>query len=547
MLNNQSKAYCITDNFLNLWIFQYTSRSEILYEVYNNQYKKIHSAILTTDCTEDFLLDIGKGNDIHLVLRKKSGEILYYFFNGAKWNILKLFDLENYKDSLQLLSLHIHKDKTHILYSIQKATNKWFFIDLFWENNYWNQIVFFESTTKPIRDTNVSIQDDEGNIYLICKCWNEQERQLQLFQFHEEANLWTQNILPFKKGNSPNIWIVENKIHLCYISSTDGIYRIHYLSKNTSPLNETQWERKIEVYSCSNKIYCPFFGLVENKLTLFWIEEQKLYYIQSNNMGKTWDPSCKVLAHISQYKLYRYLSEKQNFNNKAFYILFDAQNGRTCPISFFLKQEDYKKFQQNALSNSSDLNFISNTNKKEEIFLTDLVQIQNEKIFENPPSEHAKVYMKSLDEMILKLHKENNSLNKQQNTSSVFKNSNNPIQIKPEFLKTIVKTGENIGPKSHTLEYTNMVRELQKDTKNLKNEFNKKNTATDPLIDFKTFLLENQNQLMNALNSIEENSLSLNEVIDAVACIKKDTALIKEKITTIEKNENTKKGFSLFK
>ena len=78
---------------------------------------------------------------------------------------------------------------------------------------------------------------------------------------------------------------------------------------------------------------------------------------------------------------------------------------------------------------------------------------------------------------------------------------------------------------------------------NQEEEINMKNTKEEQLMDLKNLLLENQNQLMNTFNHAKENSTSLKEVVATINDIKKDIEFIKEKITNIEKNQNTKKRF----
>src|SRR5699024_2655745 len=116
MSYNKPLSYYILDEFSNIWIFTYTTNHEIKYEIYNNKKEKIHSAILANKCMNDFILYTGKQHDIHIVIRKISGEILYHFFNGQKWSVQKLFDLRESKDSFYLLGLCIWKNNTHILY-----------------------------------------------------------------------------------------------------------------------------------------------------------------------------------------------------------------------------------------------------------------------------------------------------------------------------------------------------------------------------------------------------------------------------------------------
>src|SRR5690554_3820275 len=235
MINMESNSYYVLDIFLNLWIFKHTPNNEIIYELFNNQNEKIYSGKLANECRDDFVVNIGEKNDIHVVIRKISGDIIYYFFNGKKWYPKKLYNLNQHRDAFRLLSLHFWKNKTHILYIIQGVldnTKSWMWVDQYWEDNSWKHNKIFQAGIKNSSHQYASTQDDSGNIYFISQWWDGMDNQIEYFQFHSKVNLWNKNALTFKKGNkyAPNIWMTEenNKIHTCWISKKDEEYTLCY-------------------------------------------------------------------------------------------------------------------------------------------------------------------------------------------------------------------------------------------------------------------------------------------------------------------------------
>lgn len=494
MKNTSAKTYYITDNFLNLWTFRHTSSNEIAYEVYNNQHKKIHSAILAIECQADFLVNVGEHNDIHLVVRKNSGELLYYFFNGRKWTTLKLFHLENHKDSFYLLDLHIWNNKTHILYAIKNSLGKWLFIDLYWEDDKWKHVKFFESTIQPFKDNYASIQDHQGNIYILCQWRDSQEYQLQLCQLHAKPNLWNTYSISYQSGEKllPNIWLTKDKVHICWLSSIDQKYVVHYRNKNILPQSSHQWSKQQEIYSTENSIHSPFFASIQDKLTILWLEKEELHYMQTKNLGESWTPSPKIFAHLSNPKLFRYLTKNEVSKDKSFYILLDEERSKTYPLTFFIKQKELenkisKPKIENLLKKNSSNILNKQTKATDNTTQINVLKNLDEATIKNLNEEDAKKYIRTLKNIIVNLYKENTDLKKQklQNTlsqssvskdekrlhsPSLFSQNKETKQTKKEQLKIKMIQEENNNLKSNLSQYQNIFERVQQDMETLKDE-----------------------------------------------------------------------------
>ena len=342
-MDKKSSSYYISDNFYNLWIFKHTSNNEIIYQIYNNQNEKIYTGKLADECTEDFIVDMGKQNSIHLVARKISGELIYYFFNGSKWSVHGLYNLNQYKNSFKLLALYFGENATHIIYAIQGKSNpkNWIWVDQYWEDKTWKHNKVFQAEIKHHNLQYASIQDNSDNIYFISQWWDKTEHQMEFFQFHSKLGLWNKNSLTFKKGDkyAPNIWFTEEnqKIHTCWILKNNEEYTLNYRNKDITFTEGSQWSKEQEIYSSINKLTNPFFAEINEILTLYWIENNTLYYLKSNNLGESWEKSHLALAKLSDPYIFNFIFKKTINNNKSSHIVFDYKNSQTYPISFTTK------------------------------------------------------------------------------------------------------------------------------------------------------------------------------------------------------------------
>jgi hypothetical protein len=529
MINSKSNSYYISDVFLNSWTFRHTSNNEILYELYNNQNKKIYSGKLADECREDFVVNIGEQNDIHIVIRKISGDIIYYFFNGKKWNTQKLYNLNQHKDSFRLLSLHFWKNKTHLLYNIKGAsnTNNWMWVDQYWEDKTWKHNKFFQAEIKNHTTQYASTQDISGNIYFISQWWDGVNNQIEYFQFHSNVSLWNKNSLTFKKGEkyAPNIWLTEDthKIHTCWISKKDEKYTLCYRNKDIGFTDGSQWNKEQEVYSSINKIDSPFFAEINNALSLYWIEKNILYYLRSNDLGESWEISHTALAELSNPYLFNYISKKTKNNDRSSNIVLDHKNLRTYPLSFITKQNDdtTKANQTGAINTfypsprshsntdkSKFFNFADRTfDTKKMPFPHYMTKTLDDSTIDNLNEYEAKMYLKIYKDSLIKLYgeykilkdlrisddrnqKSLKTLTSKEENQNKSKSSN---QVMKDRLRARIVEDENIKLKSEVNDYRNVVENMQKDLKILKKEI--------------TYMDSENKILQNEISNIKENTI----------------------------------------
>lgn len=528
MINKKPNSYIISDIFLNLWTFTHTSNNEILYELYNNQNIKIYSGKLADECREDFVVNIGEQNDIHIVIRKISGDIIYYFFNGKKWSTQRLYNLNQHKDSFRLLSLHFWRNQTHLLYNIKGAsnTNNWMWVDQYWEDNTWKHNKFFQAEIKNNTLQYASTQDKSGNIYFISQWWDGTDNQIEYFQFHSKVNLWNKNSLTFKNGDkyAPNIWLTEDnhKVHTCWISKKDESYTLCYRNKDISFTEGSQWNKEQEIYMSTNKIDSPFFAEINEILTLYWIENNTLYYLQSNDLGQSWEVSHRALAELSSPSLYNYISKKTINNDQSSNIVLDHKNLQTYPLSFITKQTETTKATQTGSINTfySSPQSQSTTDKRKFFnfadkkytsnklsFPLDMTKTLDDSTIENLNEEEAKMYLKIYKDYLIKLYGEYKILkgsklpdNRNQNSlkvpTSYEENQNknkSSKQVLKDRLRARIVENENIKLKSEVNDYKNVVEEMQKDLKILKKDIN---------------YMDNENKILqNEIYKIKENTI----------------------------------------
>lgn len=516
MFKEKSNSYYISDKFSNLWLFDHKSNNEIHYEVYNNKEEKIHSSVLSSESMGDFLVALGNNNDMHVVLKKISGELLYYFFNGKKWSILKLLELKNHLTYFHLLDFHLCKNHTHIIYFLKqsKSNDQWLFVDQYWENSKWNHLNFFQSTGDISALEYASISDSLGNIYFTFSILEGTEYQLHLCQFHSKVGLWDKKLFSFKKGNkfSPEIWITNNKnVHICWVyQREDGNYSICYRNKKNVSENSKTWGKEKEIYIGHSKIHKPYFGQLHNKLTIFWIEENKLYYVQSPGEGETWQNTPSELAQLNNPVFSFYLNYNLSNKNNSSYIILDKATSQMYPFKILNKKENnFKDFEFQTKYNNPPSKISPSTKKRPTLTLEFIKSIDKTNI-QNLNEEKAKSYLLVFKEYLLKLYKENSKLKEQ-----ILLRNNPPASIskttKPyhtptdnnvndnkkgikEQLKTKIVEDENIKLKAEITDYGSLLKEMKKDLNNLKQEIHAMESKN--------------NNLRHEISQIKENSIS---------------------------------------
>src|SRR5690554_2885334 len=318
-------AYILRDKFNNIWLFSTNTNQELIYEILNNQNYKIHSAMLSNNSSDDFVVNTGEHNDIHIVLKNNAGDVLYYFFNGRKWNPIRLFKIGQQINSFKLLGLYTLNENFHILYGIQgvKDGGSWYIIDQYWDNNKWNHMKILESNISPSKIEYSGFQDKQGNIYFVCQSWDGYVHHLHFNQFHRKIGLWNKSTLSFKKENqyAPNVWASTSNVYVVWASQESNRFFLSFRTKYVSRSEGNHWDREKELYASSNKIEHPFIFEYNGILKIYWLEDNTLLSMDSKDGGETWEDA--VHFNLKKPILYNYITNPSASNSS--YIIIDEE------------------------------------------------------------------------------------------------------------------------------------------------------------------------------------------------------------------------------
>jgi len=492
----EKKIYMLRDIFGNIWTF--TMDHRLNYEIRNNKNTKIHSAILSSNASNDFVVNIGVRNDIHLVLKTNNGDVLYYFFNGKKWAKVKLFNIPQNIDFFQLLGLYIWDNRSHILYCIQSHSgeDKWHIIDQYWEDGKWNHMKILDSEVHPSVLEFSSTQDHHGNIFFACQTLARDAHYLQFSQFDRKVGLWSRNALSFKKGDmyAPDILASNSKLFVIWVSQEEDSFslclRIKYLSESEG----SHWSKERSLYSSSSKIQHPFLFEKNGTIKILWIERDKLLSIESRDEGNTWNMDRNPIK-LRNPTLCFFISNSKKMNCP--YLILDGED-KTYPFELYEQEVDSdipnseEFFYPSSLtketirSNNANLDIekagidripSSVPNPSNVSISLDALCSLDDSTIMDLSEDKTKVYLKIFRDQLAKLYNELQTLKNQKTKRSspppIYNRQNRVIENKnmmKEQLRSRIIEKENIDLKSEVSEYRNTLEDLQLDIKKLRDE-----------------------------------------------------------------------------
>jgi hypothetical protein len=232
------------------------------------------------------------GNYFHIVFQDLHGNIVYLKYNGVSHSTLPILNSKSpstYNKHLQLVSengnihfLYILLHNNNVLLSHQALSNGTVENPKVIDYIYGNNLPY------------MSVRDKSGNIYVFYQSANIASTQLGYRFFSRENRNWsafTPITEPGTKCDFPSV-VVDNSniMHICFQKQGTRHYELIY--KQKIPGGNT-WSDETIVHSSLYPFDNSSVLAIDEKVIVYWVRNNTIYYCYSNNRGNSWGKPAK--------------------------------------------------------------------------------------------------------------------------------------------------------------------------------------------------------------------------------------------------------------
>lgn len=277
-----------------IFVFDISSRGNIMYKQLDCNMNLIESADLNDDIVYNYSATIDQNDIIHLIALINTGELYYYKYIDGQWhkNIIAMFNLKsNIYNQFETL---IIKDKLHLIYNYSHLINSniWTIQHVVYDNKREEQYNVVRYISKKEPEPFIVDVDSIGNIHLLYVNHINNYSQIYHSFYSLYGKMWNPHpeLLSYDNINNffPYLLIdSRNNIHCIWIEDLRYKFNLKMIRMSLSGRDKYKWN-EIQLPSITVSNGYPILFEHNNILNLLFNSKDKIILLKSDNYGNTW-------------------------------------------------------------------------------------------------------------------------------------------------------------------------------------------------------------------------------------------------------------------
>lgn len=256
-----------------------------------------NAAVLHKNVYQSFYADIDQDEVYHILFQDNGGNIIYSRLDGQSLKSVPVLNSKIPTAYDKQLCIVPFKNQVYLFYVLQHENSFMLAYQLLANNKLGTPKVvdYVSGSSVPCS----IIYDSNENIYTFYQSYDGKYLQLGFKKFSTAQKHWS-DFMPITKyqGNCeyPHALIDSNGIiHLCYQRRTPKLFEMVYQRKDP---DKNLWSPEIIVHSSVHSFEKASILQAENRLVIFWVREDVIYYSDGSLAGEGWS---KPSRYSNQY------------------------------------------------------------------------------------------------------------------------------------------------------------------------------------------------------------------------------------------------------
>ncbi|HEX2945065.1 MAG TPA: hypothetical protein VHT96_03840 [Clostridia bacterium] len=246
-----------------------------------------NAAVLHKNVYQNFYAEIDQDENYHILFQDSGGNIIYSRLDGQNLKSVPVLNSKVPTAYDKQLCIVPFKNQVYLFYVLQHDNSFMLAYQMLANNRMGTPKVvdYVSGSSVPCS----VIYDSNENIYAFYQSYDGKYLQLGFKKFNTAQKHWS-DFMPITKyqGNCeyPHTLIDSNGIiHLCYQRRTPKLFEMVYQRKDP---DKNLWSPEIVVHSSVHSFEKASILQTENRLVIFWVREDVIYYSESSIAGEGW-------------------------------------------------------------------------------------------------------------------------------------------------------------------------------------------------------------------------------------------------------------------
>lgn len=256
-----------------------------------------NAAVLHKNVYQSFYAEIDQNESYHIMFQDTGGNIIYSRLDGQNLKSVPVLNSKIPTAYDKQLCIVPFKNQVYLFYVLQHDNSFMLAYQVLANGRLGTPKVvdYVSGSSVPCS----IIYDSNENIYAFYQSYDGKYLQLGFKKFNTAQKHWS-DFMPITKyqGNCeyPHALIDSNGIiHLCYQRRTPKLFEMVYQRKDP---DKNLWSPEIVVHSSVHSFEKASILQTENRLIIFWVREDVIYYSESSLAGEGWS---KPSRYSNQY------------------------------------------------------------------------------------------------------------------------------------------------------------------------------------------------------------------------------------------------------
>ncbi|MDT8717972.1 hypothetical protein IAI10_15005 [Clostridium sp. 19966] len=276
--------YIIKDKNNCLWRFMFDEKSRILYQIWDNDRWSEKKSVCSS-CKRAFYPCISKDEQLQVFYVDNNNSIVLSIYTEGKWNEKVILSGNSNDTNLNILFFKVifQEQDIHIFYILENSTSKE--TVLVHQSSigsvYWNSPKILDIVTSLKAYPFHVCKDSKDNILIFYQNYKAQN-YLGYRRFFKSSNMWSEFYVIDKSPSAFldfSIITKDNFIYAAYIEDQK-----HYCCLKLR-CRENSWNPAITLTE-KTKIESCLISIIDNKLWIYWVLDNKLFNIFTDDNGK---------------------------------------------------------------------------------------------------------------------------------------------------------------------------------------------------------------------------------------------------------------------
>lgn len=255
--------------------------------------------LLDSQQVKDLAVTIDSGDNIHVLAFTTTGQLVYYQWNGIKWQRQTVEYLRNPAQDIPYFSILAYRDTVHIMYHIKGLLRRGteFLIHYLGNGNKWTRQKVWTFPADSLTAIETAFVDSLGNLHMLFIQQADHQSRLLYSCYSPSFSSWSNPITVYRPDCECSDFCLyaetHHRLHILWQEKHDDSYAIKYLSLKYALQPEYDTPDAKILYSGRDQPTHPTLLLLD-RLYAIWEMKGDIYCVASQDGGSSWSSPRKI-------------------------------------------------------------------------------------------------------------------------------------------------------------------------------------------------------------------------------------------------------------